>query len=244
MDIDPEVAREAGRRVKSAGYSATVVAGDGARGWSAGGPYDRVQVSYAVSGIRADWLRQTRPGGVIVAPWRSGFVNHGAVVRLEVDGDGNASGRFTRPAEFMRDRRDRATVDHNDYVPTGSDGWPTGTLESRTRLTREDARDRTAEFVAGLLVPDVVSTTARHGELLTRWLYSRTDRSWAAVVWPDDGEGHVFQGGGPRRLWDEIERAFHRWHHAAHPPLTDLGLTITPNGTALWLHHPSHPAQP
>lgn len=191
-----------------------------------------MQVTYAVSRIHAAWLGQTRPGGVIVAPWRTGFVNRGAVVRLTVDEQGNASGPFTRPAEFMRDRRDRHDVDHHAYIPADAPGWPADTTTSTTHLTRDDLHDPAAELVIGMRVPDVVAAPAHQGDLPVTWLYSRTSPSWAAIIWHPDAPTQVLQG-GPHPLWPPIEQTCDHWHASGRPPLTSLTLTITPTTTTL-----------
>lgn len=49
-------------------------------------------------------------GGLIVVPFGTHYTNADAVVRLTVTGDGTASGRFTRPVEFMKARAQRTPV--------------------------------------------------------------------------------------------------------------------------------------
>jgi len=244
IELDPGVAAEATRRLAAAGYHPTVVTGDGAAGDESSAPYDRVQATYAVRRIPPAWIEQTRPGGLIVAPWVTPFTHIGAVARLTVTTPGHASGRFTRPAEFMHSRPERITwPDHADYVPPGS--WPADTAESTTVISHDDLWGSAcgiAEFVIGAMVPDVVATVndgADDGRVA--WLYSLTCRSWAVVFFDEDELSEVYQGGG-RRVWDEVEQAYFWWLGWGRPGLGRLGMTVGPDGQRVWLDSPDRPA--
>lgn len=47
-------------------------------------PYDRILVTVGIRRVPTAWIEQTRPGGVILAPWGTTYGNADAVVRLEV----------------------------------------------------------------------------------------------------------------------------------------------------------------
>ncbi|GLX19482.1 hypothetical protein Slala02_27970 [Streptomyces lavendulae subsp. lavendulae] len=67
-----------------------------------------------------------------------------------------------------------------------------------------------------------------------------TDRSWAAVRWPEQHRpGTVYQH-GPRRAWDAVEAAACGGTKSADR-LDCLGLTITPSSAAPWLDDPGNP---
>jgi hypothetical protein len=67
------------------------------------------------------------------------------------------------------------------------------------------------------------------------WLFGAD--SWACR---NTGDGTVEQY-GPRRLWDEFERAHTRWEAAGRPDRDRLGLTVTPDSThRLWVDSPAH----
>jgi protein-L-isoaspartate O-methyltransferase len=246
VEVDPAVATAAARRLTAAGISTQIITGDGDQGWPAGAPYDRLHVTYAIRQLPRAWISQIRPGGVIVAPWRTDFAHPGAVVRLTVSSDGSATGPFTRPAEFMHDRHQRiAWPDHTTYIPGGR--WPEGTRESTASIRPQDLWDNpysAAAFAVGLLVPGVAHTTGTDdkGEF-TAWLYELDGRSWAALYADhyDDDKAEVYQG-GPRSLWDETESAYHRWAGHGQPDHTRLGLSITADGiTRLWVDEPYSP---
>src|ERR1700761_4853161 len=69
VDLNQDVAREAAAHLAAAGYpEVAVVAADGAAGYPAGAPYDRVIATVGVSDLAPAWLDQLGPGGRIVVP--------------------------------------------------------------------------------------------------------------------------------------------------------------------------------
>lgn len=120
--------------ITAAGFSPRLVVGDGADGWPDGGPYHRVHVTCAVERFPYAWVEQTRPGGVIAAPW-SPDCGNGQLARLVVDADGQAVGRFPAFASYMMLRSQRRTV---KWVPHHTDD----ANETATRIDlRAVARD-------------------------------------------------------------------------------------------------------
>lgn len=93
VEIAPDLAERARRNLRRAGHVVDVVTGDGEAGDA---PYDRVIATAAVNA-----LPQTRPGGLIVAPWGPVFHPDCPIARLEVRADGTAEGRFHVPGWFM-----------------------------------------------------------------------------------------------------------------------------------------------
>ena len=69
VDLDEDVAREAAAHLAAAGYpDVTVVAADGAEGYPADAPYDRIIATVGVSDLAPAWLAQLGPAGRIVVP--------------------------------------------------------------------------------------------------------------------------------------------------------------------------------
>jgi protein-L-isoaspartate(D-aspartate) O-methyltransferase len=114
IEIDPAVAEHARRALRKTRCPVTVVTGDGALGHPEHAPYDRVMATAAVRRVPYAWVEQTRPGGGIVLPVEGSFRCQ-AFVRLAVQGDGTARGRFHGDAAFMLlprpARRPRPVVD-------------------------------------------------------------------------------------------------------------------------------------
>jgi protein-L-isoaspartate O-methyltransferase len=241
VEVDPAVAATARGALERAGYRPTVITGDGSAGHPPRAPYRRVIATCGVREIPYAWVAQTAPGGAVVAPWGTHFGNADAVVRLEV-ADGAASGRFTRPVEFMKMRAQRTAVRHGDRVP------PEGTAvadASTTTLTQDGllgAPGSRLPFVLGLRVPDCVQAVAeRRGDTRPVWFYGLTDPSWAVAVFRDGRpESSVWQF-GPRRLWDEVEAAARWWQSQGRPDIDRFGLTVTARESYAWLDDPERP---
>jgi protein-L-isoaspartate(D-aspartate) O-methyltransferase len=69
VEVDASSARDARARLKGAGFEPLTIIGDGAAGYADGAPYDRVIATASVGRVPREWIAQTKPGGLIVAPW-------------------------------------------------------------------------------------------------------------------------------------------------------------------------------
>nr|WP_269856132.1 methyltransferase domain-containing protein [Streptomyces sp. RPT161] len=241
IEVDPEVTARAREMLQRAGRRPRVICGDGLQGWREGAPYDRVIATVGLRSIPAAWLEQTRPGGIILAPWGTDFTNRDALARLVVAEDGSASGRFTGSVEFMKLRSQRVVwPQFEEYLPAGFPGDATVAETCLSPLSMvPDVSFTAAPFVVGLAVPGCVHTVQRSDTEALVWFISLTDRSWAAVRWPADGDrGEVYQSGA-RRLWDEVEAAWRWWDGAGQPGVDRFGLTVRVDGAhEVWLGEP------
>ncbi|MFB7272722.1 protein-L-isoaspartate(D-aspartate) O-methyltransferase [Streptomyces sp. NPDC056244] len=245
VEVDEAVASAARNALHKAGFRPTTVVADGLLGCPQGGPFERIIATVGVRSIPYAWVRQSVPGGLIVAPWGTHYANRDSVARLVVADDGiTASGRFTDPVEFMKARTHRLQrARHDDYLP---DGFPGDATTSVTTVTAHDAGFEDPlrhpfAFTAGLLVADCAHASSRRGAARSVWLYGLSDCSWAAVLFHDDQpESTVYQS-GPRQLWDEVEAAYHWWRDQDRPDISRFGLTLGPEGLSPWLDTREHP---
>ncbi|MCU4747160.1 methyltransferase domain-containing protein [Streptomyces sp. G-5] len=246
VEVDERVASRARAKLGSLGLFPEVVCADGRDGWAARAPYDRVIVTAGVREFPSAWVRQTRPGGLIVAPWGTHYCDEDALVRLTVVGDGTASGPFLRPLEFMKLRAQRL-----DWGRFGRHvrEYPGDADESATSVTLselgEGQRFRGARFVLGLCVPDSahVLNAGEDGES-TLWFFDMTEgsRSWASVLFQDGKDKATVYQSGPRRLWDEVAAALEWWRGQGAPQLNSFGLTISRDGTSRpWIGDSTRP---
>ncbi|WP_432094982.1 methyltransferase domain-containing protein [Streptomyces sp. bgisy100] len=239
IEVDPSVSRHARERLCAAGLYPEVVVGDGFRGHAVAAAYDRMLATVGVREIPGAWIEQTRRGGLVVAPWGTHYSNADAVVRLVV-GDGEASGRFTRPVEFMKLRAQRLpSADHAEYVPAEAmEGADTSTTEI-TEAEFVHGRYTALPFALGLRVRGCVQSVAdKRDGARPVWFYGLGDRSWACVMFRDGETAHVWQSGS-RRLWDEVEAAHRWWTGRGKPEHTRFGLTVTAGGQRAWLDDPA-----
>lgn len=228
VEVDLELARQAGERLEAAGTAVNIGVGDGGRGWPAGGPYDRVISTYAVDTAPWAWVEQTRPGGRIVTPW--GRLGH---VALTVADDGrSATGWVQGLAQFMS-ARGTATPDRAHTQVRG-----TGPAGDERRIKRDMAplRDNwNLLFALRVAVPDLRVTTRTDEDVVYVWLHDNVS-SWAALT--TAGGGSVTYEGGPRDLVDELAAAWDGWEAAGSPRLYDYGMTVTPDKQYMWAVDP------
>ncbi|MEW1890969.1 methyltransferase domain-containing protein [Streptomyces sp. NPDC085659] len=231
VEVDEAVANRAREALDHFfGVPVEVIHGDGRAGAPGRGVFDRVIATCGVREIPYAWVEQTRPGGVIVAPWGTGFTPADGVLRLTVDAAGkSASGRFTGPVEFMKLRAHRsAPIDHESYAP-GLPSAPSATTRSDAARALAAAADRFSPlaFALGLRVPACTYIpAAKVRGTQPHWFYSRNDRSWACVL-VEDGEAaaRVWQR-GERRLWDEVAGAYAWWVERGRPGWERFGVTV------------------
>ncbi|MEU7136745.1 methyltransferase domain-containing protein [Streptomyces sp. NPDC046261] len=126
VEIDPQIAAQARERLEALGVRARVVTADGEQGFPAGAPFDRIVSTASVRRIPTAWLRQLRPGGVLVAPLDSP-AGYDLTVRMTGTGHGAAAGRPVATVEFMRLRGQRTPQPHTGL------GWPDGIDMQRWR---------------------------------------------------------------------------------------------------------------
>jgi protein-L-isoaspartate(D-aspartate) O-methyltransferase len=244
IEVDPALTEQARSSLKAAGYAPTVVCADGAGGWPATAPYDRIISTAAVVAGRLPyaWVEQTRPGGLILTPWGTAYHN-GALVRLSVHHDATATGKVIGNAAFMRLREQRTPFGHaarlGDLVDTS-----TTAVESTTDIPPSEVATGDGAFSVGLHLPDVqcgvFSQNDGRYEVL---LYHVATESAATVqaTTQATAEGHYpVRQHGPRKLWNEAENAHRWWADHGRPNRTQYGLTITPTGQRLWLDEPTN----
>lgn len=223
VETDAQLAAAAREHLKAAGAEVAVEVGDGAHGFPAHRPYDRLMATYAVDQVPWAWVEQVRPGGRIVTPW--GRLGH---VALTVAADGqSASGWVQGLGMFMPSR---GTDPGKLWDQVRGDALP----ETEGPLTRDLAplhADWNLLFALRVVLPDVRITTETN-QGVTAWLHDGRS-SWATLVAPEAGRAVAYQG-GPRRLAEEIEQAWQKWQDAGAPSLYDFGMTRTPDQQCIW----------
>ncbi|MFE0465098.1 methyltransferase domain-containing protein [Kitasatospora sp. NPDC058965] len=234
IEIDPQVCARARAALHRAGHHPRTVCGDGAVGHRPGAPYDRIIATYGLREIPRAWVEQTRPGGLVLAPFGTHYSNADALVRLTVRGDGTASGPFLQLVEFMKMRAQRLV-----WPDPPAPGGPVAELTTTATVPPHGTFDP-FPFAAGLRLRDVVHAVQPHEDgTRTLWLYSLTVPAWAAVSLRDGEQAHRVRQYGGRCLWDEFARTLAWWHDAGEPGVDRLGLTLTPDGWHAWLDDPA-----
>lgn len=240
IEVDAGVAAQAAANLKAAGYSPRLVTGDGAAGWPDGAPYDRVHGTCAVARVPYEWVRQCRPGGVIVTPYQPPS-GDGHLVKLTVLRDGTAAGHFECGASYMMMRSQRwPAADAAAWAEQGPDGDEKSATSVNPRVIA--AAPPGACLAISAWAPGIISSPG-DGAL---WLLDATGpgSSWACASYEAAAGRFEVQQCGPRHLWDETENAYFWWLELGSPSRDRFGLTVTPGGQQLWLDHRGNPMAP
>ncbi|MFC4912278.1 methyltransferase domain-containing protein [Actinomadura gamaensis] len=228
VDIDPELINAARARLADAGYHPTLIAGDGARGYPLGAPYDRLIATVATERVPPTWVEQVRPGGVILADVRPrGMTWAGALARLTVAGDGTATGPLISCTwGFMSTRRAVA-------LPGIPESAPIDTSTTHTRTSDVGREALSTPGLSLLIWQQLPGINAFPGATTTR--ITTPDGSWATVS--DDTPAKV-EHGGPSDIWHHVETAHTWWITHGHPGVEAFGLTVQQNRHRFWFQTP------
>ncbi|MQY04225.1 methyltransferase domain-containing protein [Actinomadura macrotermitis] len=228
VEIDPQVSERAAANLKAAGCSPRLLVEDGAQGWAPGAPYDRVHATCAVARVPYAWVEQTRPGGVIVAPYDPGF-GSSHEVRLVVLPDGTAIGRFTGYASYMMMRSQR----HPEWDDFLSEATRSTTFVDPRTLGYAPAG---ADLAMGAALPGVRARGIHDGDRYTLRLWGPD--SWATARYEPGREVYEVEQAGSRALWDLAVSAYFAWVVQRSPGRDRFGVTVTPDGDHIWLDQP------
>ena len=101
IEIVPELAEQAQRRLDGLGYDNVVVReGDGYYGWKEHGPFDAIIVTAAASHIPPPLLEQLKPGGRMVIPVGAPFQVQ-RLMLVEKDDEGKVTQRSVMSVRFV-----------------------------------------------------------------------------------------------------------------------------------------------
>jgi methyltransferase of ATP-grasp peptide maturase system len=233
VDIDPELIELATERLAANGYTPTLATVDGAGGYPPGAPYDRIIATCSVPAIPPAWLEQAAPDAVILTDVHGKI--GGTLVRLSIDGQGRATGRFL-PLDtgFMWLRH---TL---DFPPPGSVWEPEGgPVHSVTSVDPTLLHTSSLfAFVAQWHLPEVT------------WGLLTDDGAPGVHLWAPDGSrasvqstsaegGFLVTQSGPSRLWDRVEEAHEFWQQAGRPHYDRFGITASTAEQYVWYDHPA-----
>lgn len=231
IEVDPTLAALARAALKRAGYDeVTVLTGDGARGCPEAGPFDRVLSTVAAPQVPYAWVAQCRPGGLVVTPWTSAYEPAG-LLSLTVGADGTATGGLVNTTiSFMPLRDQRITRPTVADVARDTDIPECGDTNLHACHL---CNDHDAPFAIAIAVPDchwVYEPTPSDDGRWCVWFLDPATRSWARFDYQPDTQRWPVHQFGPRRLFDELTAAYHRWDHAGRPAATQWRFTVTPDG--------------
>lgn len=227
VEYDAGLAASAAAHLRDAGHAPRLAVGDGLQGCKEHADYDAVIATCSVRSIPPSWFWQLADGGSITTTV-SGWMLASGLIRLVLDDDGVAHGRFTGDAISYMLARPHERPPSPIFFPQ----------DGETRPTRLDPGllDRWAgHFVAQLSSPSAELTTTETGVVLR-------DVATGSQAWTEpDGAGWTVHQHGPLRLWDQTEDALLQWRAAGSPELTGFGMTATPFEQTVWIGTPDGP---
>lgn len=223
VEVDPGVAARADAALEAAGYSTWTVTGDGLLGHPRRAPYDRVVATCAVRRIPHTWVRQTRPGGIILATLAPGSWAYGTgLAKVTVKDDGTAEGRIVGESSFMQARSQVAVELAGDL----SARTAYADSEREAKLPPTLLEEWMPAFLAQLAAPGAQLVRAtRDDGAQTLYVFDAARESFAAFA--ENGSGWTVRQGGPSVLWDDIERALIAWRDAGRPGIGTVRLRVT-----------------
>jgi protein-L-isoaspartate(D-aspartate) O-methyltransferase len=202
VDVDPRVVARASAALRAAGRSdVRVVCADGADGYVAGAPYDRVIATVGVWDLAPAWLDQLAPDGRLVVP----LDLHGAQLSVAFEREGGHwVSRSLVPCGFMRLRGKLAGPERLHVLDP----------ETGLVLSEPDGRAIDVDGIRSALGEPAVTVptdVVGGGEAFSGvglWLAVTTARS---CVLSDEGHGHaaleraLVRGVGFRATWGIVD---------------------------------------
>jgi methyltransferase of ATP-grasp peptide maturase system len=231
IDIDPSLVRAARRRLAEIGVEPQLVAGDGQAGYLAGDRFDRIIATCSVPRIPAEWIEQTKSGGIIVTDVSLGI--EGGLVRVSVDDEQQAVGHFTTTSgRFMPARTDARTYPARERAPYAA--------EAGTHPTAVTAADIRANYPFRLLLalelPEAELVYHSDDDGTMSLQLQRPDGSWARTSLA--GPAAVTHG-GDLGLWERVEDAWTWWNDNDRPAQDRFSYTRHPEGDTYVSHIPT-----
>ncbi|WP_331752239.1 ATP-grasp peptide maturase system methyltransferase [Streptomyces chartreusis] len=235
VEVDPDVAARADAALETAGFSTWTVTGDGLLGHPRRAPYDRVIATCAVRRIPYAWIRQTKPGGIVLTTVGGSWHYGTGLAKVTVAEDRTAEGKIIGRSSFMQARSQAE-------VPIGGD------LSARTAYANSEREAKVSPLLLEEWMPAFLAQLAAPGAHFTRatslegnrllHLFDPDRESFASFA-ENEGTWTVRQG-GPAALWDAIEQALTAWQDADHPDITAVRLRVTQETHTYWID--GHPA--
>ncbi len=194
--------------------------------------YDRIASMVAVRPVPASWLTALRPGGRLVTP----IAGTTLILTADKTPDGGAAGR--------------TEWDRGAFIGAGTDVDAPAVRPGQLAVVREADGEEVSTgrypvvdvagawdlySVLGIVAPGIQHEFAESADgQRTAWMV-HPDGSWARATGTGDEPPIVHQG-GPRRLWDILDRIRLGWLRDGSLPVHGADATITPDGTVHLRH--------
>ncbi len=240
VDVQPDLVEVAKERLAGLGYHPTLSVRDGADGFAAGAPYDRIIATCSVRRVPTAWIEQLRPGGLLLVDIQ-GDLASGNLALLRKGGD-QLEGRFLT-------RHGRRYGAFMALHPTASTGRSPILVEPDAVHVRErstaldpsvvDDWSLPVTYLAQVAISHPMSLVMVGEDHALRTQLHASDGSWCEVSHRGHQGVHRVREAGPQQLWAMIERAFEEWTNSGLPDWNRYGFTARADDQYVWLDDPS-----
>ncbi|MET8815297.1 protein-L-isoaspartate(D-aspartate) O-methyltransferase [Streptomyces sp. NPDC004549] len=223
MDVDPYLTEAASDRLDCIGHHPDVFTGDAAG--ELPGTFDRIVSMVSVPRIPATWLHALAPGGRLVTT----IAGTGLIVTADKTPDGGATGRVEWDrAAFMTTRTG------DDYPPALNDLFTTASTDdgevSLSSLPVLDVMQAWEVWsMLSLTAPGIEHRNGSDDDGARMTWMLHPDGSWARAR-TAPGERTTVHQGGPRRLYDILDKIRWRWVETGQLPVYGAKVTVAPDG--------------
>lgn len=217
VDVDPYLVEAARDRLDGIGLHPDMAVCDITGALP--GEYDRIVSTVSVPNVPVSWLKALNPGGRLVTT----LADTGLVITADKTRDGGAIGQVPcEGAGFMVAR-------HGEDYPSADTEEETGGEETTSPYPVVQVQQAWELWsMLSLTVPGIRHHfTEKDGQRTARMVHP--DGSWARATGQRTGTATVRQG-GPRRLWDELDRIRSRWLADGQLCAYGAHVRITPDG--------------
>jgi protein-L-isoaspartate O-methyltransferase len=242
IDIDPRLVRNAHTPLERLGYAPTLIAGDGLDGAPQYGPYDRIIATCAVPYVPQAWISQLAPGGSMLINLRGDITgvlclltkhsNDDEVIGPVIRDGGNFMWLRQSVDNPLRDNESTPTIHARNVARRFTSVPPGFILENPHFGWLLQLELPGLRIVSATEVFDPVAKNSAPGLLL----YGQDGtHAQAFLAAEKNGLHRVIQGGGPGRLWDTVETAYHTWQQTNHPDPRRFGVVANLTTQFAWL---------
>lgn len=229
VDVDPYLVEVARERLAAAGHYPRIEVCDLTGDLPESG-YDRIISTVSMPAVPSSWLKALAPDGRLVTT----LAGTGLVIVADKTPEGGAAGYVApEPAGFMSARHGE---DYDDTFPENPPVWQTAQHAEGESITTSryplmyvpDTWD--VRSTLELLAPGIDHRQHKTDDGVRTVYMLHADGSWARATAAGRRESPTVHQGGPRRLWDELERIRTWLAVDGDLPVRGATVTITPDG--------------
>jgi protein-L-isoaspartate(D-aspartate) O-methyltransferase len=235
LDIDPDAVDQARQAITQViGQGMTIVQGDGAKGYPANAPYDRIIVTASSPTVSHAWMEQLAPNGILVCVLQPGFTMLGGLLKAQKTEE-ILKGKILGPATFMVLR---------DTIYTKR----TIQIDSHASLYASFPFDPTL-FPPQLMRKNHDFAFFLYYELLDLYVFQKKEDLFFSTE--TSPQGYVVFRQSPASqvelhgdrscacaLWNRLVRAYSLWLHCGRPTITQYHFEMDNDGQSLSIPTP------